>query len=119
MQYSPLTSLDGRVAVVTGGARGIGFETTKAFLENGAKVVIVDIDLENGNATSKNLGVEFIQGDVTDSKFVAKTAADVKERYGQIDVAFNNAGIAHSVPGESSSDEEWHRIINTNLHAVY
>jgi NAD(P)-dependent dehydrogenase (short-subunit alcohol dehydrogenase family) len=93
MQYSPLTSLDGRVAVITGGARGIGFETTKAFLENGAKVVIVDIDLENGNATSKNLDVEFIHGDVTDSKFVAKVATGVKERYGRIDVAFNNAGI--------------------------
>jgi len=74
MQYSPLTSLDGRVAVVTGGARGIGFEATKAFLENGANVVIVDIDLENGNATSKNLDVEFIHGDVTDSKFVARIA---------------------------------------------
>jgi NAD(P)-dependent dehydrogenase (short-subunit alcohol dehydrogenase family) len=119
MQYSPLTSLDGRVAVVTGGARGIGFETTKAFLENGAKVVIVDIDAENGHATAKNLGVEFIQGDVTDSKFVAKVATDIKDRYGRIDVAFNNAGIAHSVPSESSSDEEWHRIMDTNLHAVY
>jgi NAD(P)-dependent dehydrogenase (short-subunit alcohol dehydrogenase family) len=62
--------------------------------------------------------LEFIHGDVTDSKFVAKIAADVKERYGQIDVAFNNAGIAHSVPAESSSDEEWHMIINTNLHAA-
>src|ERR1700693_3797640 len=112
MQYAPLTLLDGRVAVVTGGARGIGFETSKAFLENGAKVVIVDIDVENGHATSKNLSVEFIHGDVTDSKFVAKMAADVKERYGQIDVAFNNAGVAHSVPAESSSDEEWHMIIN-------
>src|ERR1700738_4440387 len=119
MQYSPLTSLDGRIAVVTGGARGIGFETSKAFLENGAKVVIVDIDTENGHATAKNLGVEFIHGDVTDSKFVAKVATDVKDRYGRIDVAFNNAGIAHSVPGESSSDEEWHVIMNTNLHAVY
>jgi len=119
MQYSPLTSLGGRVAVITGGARGIGFETTKAFLENGAKVVIVDIDLENGYATSKNLDVEFIHGDVTDSKFVAKVATGVKERYGRIDVAFNNAGIAHSVSGESSSDEEWHMIMNTNLHAVY
>src|ERR1700732_2849407 len=106
MQYSPLTSLDGRVAVVTGGARGIGLETTKAFLENGAKIVIVDIDVENDNATSKNLGVEFIHGDVTDSKFVAKVATDVRERYGRIDVAFNNAGIAHSVSGERSAEEE-------------
>ena len=94
---------------------GIGLETTRAFLENGAKVVIVDLDIENGNATSKNFGVQFIHGDVTDSKFVAKVAADVKERHGRIDVAFNNAGIAHSVPGENSSDEEWHMIMNTKF----
>jgi len=43
---------------------------------------------------------------------------DVKNRYGRIDIAFN-AGIAHSVAGESSSDYEWHMIVNTNLHAVY
>src|SRR5208282_2714846 len=119
MQYSPLTPLDDRVAVVTGGARGIGLETTKAFLENGAKVVIVDIDIDNGNATAKKLGVEFIPVDVTDSIFVASFASDIKNRYGRIDIAFNNAGIAHSVAGQSSSDAEWHMIMNTNLHAVY
>jgi NAD(P)-dependent dehydrogenase (short-subunit alcohol dehydrogenase family) len=119
MQYSPLTSLEGRVAVVTGGARGIGLETTKAFLENGAKVVIVDIDVENGNATSKSLGVEYIRGDVTDSRLVADVATHVKEKYGRIDIAFNNAGIAHSVAAENSTDEEWHMIMNTNLHGVF
>jgi NAD(P)-dependent dehydrogenase (short-subunit alcohol dehydrogenase family) len=119
MQYSPLTPLDGRVAVVTGGARGIGLETTKAFLENGAKVVTVDIDIDNGNATAKKLGGEFIPGDVTDSIFVSNVASEVRNRYGRIDIAFNNAGIAHSVAGESSSDDEWHMIMNTNLHAVY
>src|ERR1700751_1688929 len=119
MRNSPLTLLDGRGAVVPGGARGIGLETTKAFLENGAKVVVVDIDVENGNSAAEKLGVEFLNGDVTDSKFVAKVASDVKDRYGRIDIAFNNAGIAHSVAGESSSDEEWHMIMNTNLHAVY
>ena len=119
MQYSPLASLEGRVAVVTGGARGIGLETTKAFLENGAKVVIVDIDVENGNATSTSLGVDFIRGDVTDPKLVANVATHVKEKYGRIDIAFNNAGIAHSVAAENSTDEEWHMIMNTNLHAVF
>jgi len=56
----------------------------------------IDIDIENGNATAKNLDVEFTPGDVTDSILVAKVALDVKNRYGRIDIAFN-AGIAHSV----------------------
>jgi NAD(P)-dependent dehydrogenase (short-subunit alcohol dehydrogenase family) len=119
MSYSPLTPLDGRVAVVTGGARGIGFETTKALQDNGARVVIIDIDVENGETVSRNLGIEFFKGDVRNSGTVAKLAQEIRSKYGRIDIAFNNAGIAHSVAGEESTDEEWHAIIDTNLHAVF
>jgi NAD(P)-dependent dehydrogenase (short-subunit alcohol dehydrogenase family) len=65
MSYSPLTSLDDRVAIVTGGARGIGLESAKALRENGAKVVIVDINAEAGEKAAKDLGVDFEETDLT------------------------------------------------------
>ena len=119
MSYSPLTPLEDRVAVVTGGARGIGFETVKALKDNGAKVVIVDINAEAGEKAAKDLDVEFLQADLTRSAEVAKLAADIRSKHGRIDIAFNNAGIAVNVPSEHCSDEEWHRVININLHAVF
>ena len=119
MSYSPLTPLEDRVAVVTGGARGIGFESAKALKENGAKVVIVDINAEAGEKAAKDLGVDFAQTDLTKSEQVAKLAADIRSRHGRIDIAFNNAGIAVHAPSEQCSDEDWHRVININLHAVF
>ena len=68
MSYSPLTPLDGRVAIVTGGARGIGLETAKALKENGAKVVIVDINAEAGEKAAKELDVDFVRTDLTQSE---------------------------------------------------
>ena len=119
MSYSPLTPLDGRIAVVTGGARGIGFETVKALKENGATVVIVDINREAGAKAAEELGVDFFQVDLTQSNQVIGLAADIRSRHGRIDIAFNNAGIAVNVPSEECSDEDWHKVININLNAVF
>src|ERR1700730_7153044 len=119
MSYSPLTPLDGRVAIVTGGARGIGFETVKALKENGATVVIVDINTELGTKAAKELGVDFFQADLTQLDQVAKLASDIQNRHGRIDVAFNNAGVCVNVPSEDCSGEDWRRVIDINLNAVF
>src|SRR3984893_685949 len=119
MSYSPLTPLDGRIAVVTGGARGIGFETVKALKENGATVVIVDINREAGTKAAEELGADFFQVDLTQSDQVIGLAADIRSKHGRIDIAFNNAGIAVNVPSEECSDDDWHKVININLDAVF
>jgi NAD(P)-dependent dehydrogenase (short-subunit alcohol dehydrogenase family) len=119
MTYSPLTSLDGRVAVVTGGARGIGLETAKALKENGARIVIVDINAETGEKAAEENGFDFVRTDLTHSNEVINLAKHVQLRYGHIDIAFNNAGIAVNVGSEACSDEDWHRVIDINLHAVF
>jgi NAD(P)-dependent dehydrogenase (short-subunit alcohol dehydrogenase family) len=119
MSYSPLTPLDGRVAIVTGGARGIGLETAKALKENGAKVVIVDINAELGEKVAKESGFEFLPTDLTKSDAVARLANDIQTRHGRFDIAFNNAGIAVNANSEACSDDDWHRVIDINLHAVF
>ena len=119
MSYSPLTPLDGRIAIVTGGARGIGFETVRALKENGATVVIADINAETGSQAAGQLGVDFLQVDLTRSDQVTKLASEVRSKYGRIDIAVNNAGISVNVPSEECSDDDWQRVININLNAVF
>jgi NAD(P)-dependent dehydrogenase (short-subunit alcohol dehydrogenase family) len=119
MSYSPLTPLDGRVAIVTGGARGIGFETAKALKENGATVVIVDINVELGAKASKELAVGFFQADLTQLDQVTSLASDIQHQHGRIDIAFNNAGVCVNVPSEECSGEDWRRVIDINLNAVF
>jgi NAD(P)-dependent dehydrogenase (short-subunit alcohol dehydrogenase family) len=119
MSYSPLTPLNGRIAIVTGGARGIGLETVKALKENGATVVIVDINNDAGTKAARELDVDFFQVDLTQSNQVARLAADVCSKHGRIDIAFNNAGIAVNVPSEECTDEDWHKVIDINLNAVF
>jgi NAD(P)-dependent dehydrogenase (short-subunit alcohol dehydrogenase family) len=105
MTYSPLTPLDGRVAIVTGGARGIGLETAKALKENGARIVIVDISAEAGEKAAKEQCFDFVCVDLTRSNDVASLAGQVQSRYRRIDIAFNNAGIAVNVESEACSDQ--------------
>jgi NAD(P)-dependent dehydrogenase (short-subunit alcohol dehydrogenase family) len=119
MNYSSSTRLDNRVAIVTGGAGGIGFETAKALKECGAKVVIVDIDQKKGEAAAITLGTEFLQADLTQSARVREIAAQVKKAHGSIDIAFNNAGVCNNVPSEEETDDGWLRVININLNSVF
>jgi NAD(P)-dependent dehydrogenase (short-subunit alcohol dehydrogenase family) len=119
MSEDPTLSLKDRVAIVTGGAGGIGLETAKALQKHGATVVISDLNAERGEKAAQAFGLEFLSADVTNSGEVRKLAQHVQEQHGRIDIAFNNAGIAHSVPSEDCTDEEWLKVININLNAVF
>jgi len=108
--------LQGRTAVITGGCSGIGLATVKRFLEEGANVVIGDVDDARGAELVTELGVSYVHVDVTSKLF--KTA---KDTYGSVDIAFNNAGI--SPPDDDSildtELEAWRRVQEVNLTSVY
>jgi NAD(P)-dependent dehydrogenase (short-subunit alcohol dehydrogenase family) len=119
MNYSSSTRLDHKVAIVTGGAGGIGFETATALKQCGAKIILVDLNRQKGEAAARELGATFLHGDLTQSARVREIAAEVKQTFGRIDIAFNNAGIVHNIPSEQESDEGWLSVINVNLNSVF
>src|SRR6516162_5277748 len=119
MSYTSSYPLNDRVAVITGGASGIGLEAAKALKENGAIVIISDINKSRGQQVAGEFGIDFFAADVTNSAEVRDLAKYTLDRHGQIDIAFNNAGIAYSVPSEECTDEEWLRIINIDLNSVF
>jgi NAD(P)-dependent dehydrogenase (short-subunit alcohol dehydrogenase family) len=113
--------LEGRVAVVTGGGSGIGLATVRRFAQEGARVVVGDVDAVGGKAVAEEVGGAFVSCDVTDAEQVDTLFATAKERYGSVDVAFNNAGIS---PPEDDSIlttdlEAWRRVQEVNLTSVY
>jgi NAD(P)-dependent dehydrogenase (short-subunit alcohol dehydrogenase family) len=113
--------LEGRVAVVTGGGSGIGLATVRRFAQEGARVVVGDVDAVGGKAAAEDVGGLFVSCDVTDAEQVDTLFATAKERYGSVDVAFNNAGIS---PPEDDSIlttdlEAWRRVQEVNLTSVY
>jgi NAD(P)-dependent dehydrogenase (short-subunit alcohol dehydrogenase family) len=117
--------LQGKVAVVTGGCSGIGLATVRRFVEEGAKVVIGDIDDERGHVLVGQLGgtdlATYVGVDVTSKEQVDALFATAKETYGSVDIAFNNAGIS---PPEDDSIldtdlDVWRRVQEVNLTSVY
>lgn len=113
--------LAGKVAVITGGASGIGLATAKRFAAEGAIVVIGDFNAETGQAAAELVGGLFVQVDVTDEAQVNNLFDTAANRHGSVDIAFNNAGIA---PPEDDSIETtelpaWERVQDVNLKSVY
>jgi NAD(P)-dependent dehydrogenase (short-subunit alcohol dehydrogenase family) len=116
--------LEGKVALVTGGAMGIGKTTAQIFAREGARVVVVDIVTEGGEETVqliKEAGGDalFVKCDVTNSKDVEAMVIKAVDTYGRLDCAFNNAGIA--IPGTTveCSEEDWDRVLSVNLKGVW
>ena len=113
--------LEGRVAVVTGGCSGIGLATVRRFAEEGATVVIGDLDDTAGESIAAVLGGAYVHCDVTDPDEVEALFRTAKEMFGSVDVAFNNAGI--SPPDDDSilttGLDAWRRVQEVNLTSVY
>jgi NAD(P)-dependent dehydrogenase (short-subunit alcohol dehydrogenase family) len=110
-----------RVAVITGGASGIGLATARRFRDEGATVVVVDVSAEAGAAAAAEVGGEFVAVDVTDEAAVRDLFAHVVATHGRLDIAFNNAGI--SPPDDDSildtGLDAWERVQRVNLTSVY
>ena len=113
--------LEGKVAVVTGGAGGIGRETARRFAEEGASVCIVDLADEPGQETASEIDGIYVHADVTDPEDVQRMYDETAERFGGIDVLFNNAGISPSDDDSilETGLEAWERVQNVNLKSVY
>lgn len=111
--------LDGKTAIVTGGAQGIGEAIATGLRDAGARVFVCDINAETGQATAERLGVEFVAADVTDSRAVEAAFDHVVNQAGSVDIAVNNAGIVHNHPSESLTDEDWRRVLSVNLDGVF
>jgi NAD(P)-dependent dehydrogenase (short-subunit alcohol dehydrogenase family) len=122
--------LEGRKALVTGGASGIGRATTKRFIDEGAAVTIVDFNEKAGKETASELGAEFVRADVSDSIQVAEAFREAKQAMGGLDIAYMNAGVTTRHPGDrdptttvndiaSVTDDQYFRILNINVNGVF
>jgi 3-oxoacyl-[acyl-carrier protein] reductase len=112
-----------RIAVVTGGGRGIGRAYTERFLREGASVVIADVDDASAAQTVEDLGelgaVEFVHCDVADADSAAECAGAAVERFGRIDILVNNAALYGDWNMADQSFEYLKRVFDVNLHGVW
>ena len=119
-------TLDGKVALVTGGSTGIGRASALAFAREGARVVVADVNAEDGKRTVDEIvgatgEAIFVPADVSSSTDVENLIRQATEAYGRLDCAFNNAGIIGSIATLSHqySEEDWDRVISVNLKGVW
>ena len=115
--------LKGKIAIVTGGARGIGQAVSELFAKEGATVIIIDL-LSQGQEVANVIvstggKAEYHAVSVTDKSALEKLFKDVNERYGRIDILINNAGITRDRTLEKMSEEEWNAVIDVNLKGVF
>jgi NAD(P)-dependent dehydrogenase (short-subunit alcohol dehydrogenase family) len=119
-----MVRLEGRVALVTGAAMGIGKAIALLFAQQGAKVLAADIDAEAGNATAKEIQrggghCIFRRTDVSVEAEVNAIVAAGKKEFGPVDVLANNAGIAHESPAHHLSLADWNRMLAVNLTSMF
>lgn len=107
--------LDGKVALITGGARGMGESHVRLFLQEGARVVFGDVLDEEGKALAEDTGALFVHQDVTRPEDWERAVGTTVETYGKLDVLVNNAGILKFRRIEDMTVEEYDRVLDVNL----
>lgn len=119
-----LLCLDGKVAVISGGASGIGFATGELLAEYGAKVVLLDLNEEAGKESSKQInesgGIsKFFKCDVTSNQNCKEAIDFVEKEFGRIDILFNNAGVTFRKTVVELEEKEWDLVIDVGLKGTY
>ena len=119
-----LTSMTGRVAMLTGAARGIGAAAARCFAERGAHVVVCDVLADEGTALVDELGATgvkatFVHTDVADPASVEAAVQHALRKFGRLDFAMNNAGIFRAAPVAELAVEDWRRVVDVNLSGVF
>ena len=115
----PNKSLPGKVAVVTGGASGIGLAIAERFVTDGAQVVIGDIQAEAGNAVAQRLGGIFVEGDLSRRDNCQALISHAVETFGTVDILVNNAGFQHVDPIEAFPEDTWDKMLALMLTAPF
>ncbi|MCL4154893.1 UNVERIFIED_CONTAM: hypothetical protein GTU68_016140, partial [Idotea baltica] len=116
-----MNRLDGKVALITGGARGQGAAEAELFVAAGANVVITDVLDEEGAATAERLGAAcaYLHHDVTSESDWAAIVVAIVEMHGRLDILVNNAGIFKTVNMAETSTELWQTMLNVNQTGVF
>jgi NAD(P)-dependent dehydrogenase (short-subunit alcohol dehydrogenase family) len=112
--------LEGKVAIVTGGARGIGAAIAKRFVSEGAKVVVADIDEKTGAVTAASLGANsrFVRGDVGNAGDAQRLVTEALG-FGGLDILVNNAGIIHTADFLDLAESDFDRVLRVNLKGAF
>ena len=111
--------LAGEVALVTGGAKGIGKGIAKALKQARAKIIIGDIDKEKGKETASELDGEFYYLDVTDKEQVQYVVQSIYEKYGKLSILCSNAGIFPQVSIENMTEKDWDKVQDINVKGTF
>ncbi|MCT4595447.1 MAG: SDR family oxidoreductase [Anaeromicrobium sp.] len=116
-------SLEGKVAVISGATSGIGLGTVKLLSEHGAKIAMIDVN-EKGKEEAEKINsgggcAEFFKCDVTSQENVKNTVNKIKEKFGKIDILFNNAGVTVRKNVVELEEHEWDFVINVGLKGTY
>ncbi|MER6628062.1 SDR family oxidoreductase [Streptomyces sp. NPDC000987] len=113
-----MITLDGKRAIVTGGATGIGRATAQVLAELGARVVIADIDPDGGERTARDTGGVFVRCDVSRREDCEAVAAAAREHFGGVDVLFNNAGVIRRSTVCEITEDDWDLVMAVNVRSI-
>ena len=124
MNVKDLFKLDGKVALITGGSRGLGLQIAEGLAEMGCKIAITarkQAELDEARAHLESLGAEVLTltGNLSQFDTIPGLVDQVLERFGTIDILVNNAGTTWGAPAEEYPDDAWHKVMDLNINAVF